>query len=66
MITLRSHIEELLKKEPFLLENIKNGLINISALARKIEPAFVHKSRQKAEPQCNYHEYQTHGNRSAQ
>ena len=38
MITIKSHIEKHLKKEPFLLENIKNGMINISALARKIEP----------------------------
>lgn len=38
MTTIKSHIENHIKKEPFLLENIKNGLINISALARKIEP----------------------------
>ena len=38
MITIKSHIDEILKKEPFVLENIKNGLINISALARQIEP----------------------------
>lgn len=38
MITIKNHIESQIKKEPFLLENIKNGLINISALARKLEP----------------------------
>ncbi|MBM77076.1 MAG: aspartate kinase [Crocinitomicaceae bacterium] len=38
MITIKNHIENQLKKEPFLLENIRNGLINISSLARKIEP----------------------------
>jgi len=38
MITIKSHIEKRLKTQPFMLENIKNGMINISALARKIEP----------------------------
>tara|TARA_B100000401_G_C52795418_1_gene715611 strand:+ start:737 stop:1393 length:657 start_codon:yes stop_codon:yes gene_type:complete len=38
MISIKTHIENELKKEPFLLENINNGLINISSLARKIEP----------------------------
>ena len=50
MITIKSHIEELLKKEPFLLENIKNGLINISALARKIEPDLSKKVGKKLNP----------------
>ena len=38
MKPIKTHIENELRKEPFLIENIKNGLINISSLARKIEP----------------------------
>ena len=44
MITLKSHIEELLKKEPFLLDNIKNGLINISASTKKLNQSCPKKS----------------------
>jgi hypothetical protein len=47
MITIKSHIDEILKKEPFVLENIKNGLINISALARQIEPELSKKVGKK-------------------
>ena len=47
MITIKSHIDEILKKEPFVLENIKNGLINISALARQIEPKLSKKVGKK-------------------
>jgi len=47
MITIKSHINEILKKEPFVLENIKNGLINISALARQIEPELSKKVGKK-------------------
>ena len=47
MITIKTHIETELKKEPFLLENIKNGLINISSLARKIEPDLSKKIGRK-------------------
>ncbi len=47
MITIKNHIDEILKKEPFILENIKNGLINISALAREIEPELSKKVGKK-------------------
>ena len=47
MITIKNHIDEILKKEPFILENIKNGLINISALARQIEPELSNKVGKK-------------------
>ena len=51
MITIKSHIEKHLKKEPFLLENIRNGMINISALARNIEPELSEKIGRKIN--CN-------------
>ena len=38
MKTIKEHITELLKEEPFLLEGINDGIINISALSRKILP----------------------------
>ena len=47
---LNGLIEELLKKEPFLIENIKNGLINISALARQIVPELSRKVGKKLNP----------------
>ena len=47
MITIKSHIENEIRNEPFLLENIKNGMINISALARKIEPKLSRKIGRK-------------------
>ena len=57
MITIKNHIDEILKKEPFILENIKNGLINISALARQIEPEAIQKSWKKAQRKCHYYDY---------
>ena len=47
MLTIKSHIENEIRNEPFLLENIKNGMINISALARKIEPKLSQKIGRK-------------------
>ena len=47
MITLKTHIDQLIHKEPFLVENIQNGLINISALARKLEPKLSKKVGKK-------------------
>ena len=47
MITLKTHIDQLILKEPFLVENIQNGLINISALARKLEPKLSKKVGKK-------------------
>ena len=47
MLTIKSHIENEIRNEPFLLENIKNGMINISALARKIEPKLSRKIGRK-------------------
>ena len=47
MITLKTHIDHLIHKEPFLVENIQNGLINISALARKLEPKLSKKVGKK-------------------
>lgn len=38
MKTIKEHITEILKEEPFLLEGINDGLINTSALSRKILP----------------------------
>ncbi len=38
MKTIKDHLTELLKEEPFLLEGINDGIINISALSRKIMP----------------------------
>ena len=47
MITLKTHIDQLIHKEPFLVENIQNGLINISALARQLEPKLSKKVGKK-------------------
>ena len=47
MITLKTHIDQLIHKEPFLVENIQNGLINISALARQLEPQLSKKVGKK-------------------
>jgi len=47
MITLKTHIDQFIHKEPFLVENIQNGLINISALARKLEPKLSKKVGKK-------------------
>ena len=38
MKTIKNHINDLLLEEPFLLEAINDGLINVSALSRKIAP----------------------------
>ena len=38
MKTIKDHLTEILKEEPFLLEGINDGIINISALSRKILP----------------------------
>ena len=47
MITLKTHIDQLIHKEPFLVENIQNGIINISALARQLEPKLSKKVGKK-------------------
>ena len=38
MKTIKNHINDLLLDEPFLLEAINDGLINVSALSRKLAP----------------------------
>ena len=38
MKTIKEHITTILKDEPFLLEAINNGIINISALSKKMMP----------------------------
>ncbi len=38
MKTIRNHIEELIIDEPFLMESLHEGLINVSALSRKLGP----------------------------
>lgn len=38
MITIPETVENIIKKSPFLAESLSQGIINISALARKIKP----------------------------
>lgn len=38
MITIPDTVENIIKKSPFLAESLSQGIINISALARKIKP----------------------------
>ena len=38
MKTIKNHIEDLIMDEPFLMESLHDGLINVSALSRKIGP----------------------------
>ncbi len=38
MITIPETVENIIKKSPFLVESLSQGIINISALARKIKP----------------------------
>lgn len=38
MITVPETVESIIKKSPFLTESLSQGIINISALARKIKP----------------------------
>ena len=38
MITIPQTVENIIKKSPFLAESLSQGIINISALARKIKP----------------------------
>lgn len=38
MVKIAEIVEELVRRSPFLLESLEEGLINISALARKLQP----------------------------
>lgn len=38
MIKIAEVVEELVRKSPFLIESLNEGLINVSALARKLQP----------------------------
>lgn len=38
MIKIAEVVEELVRRSPFLIESLEEGLINVSALARKLQP----------------------------
>ena len=44
MATIQSAVEEIISNSPFLLENIEDGIINLSSLARKIRPEVMERT----------------------
>ncbi|KKQ02211.1 MAG: hypothetical protein US11_C0001G0170 [Candidatus Roizmanbacteria bacterium GW2011_GWA2_36_23] len=49
MITIPEVVEQIVVRSPFLMENIHDGIINLSALARKIKPEIEKKLYKKVE-----------------
>jgi aspartokinase len=47
MITVSQAVEQVIKKSPFIEEALFEGLINVSALARKIMPDVAHITKKK-------------------
>ena len=45
MATIQSTVEEIISNSPFLLENIEDGIINLSSLARKIRPEVIERTK---------------------
>ncbi|HIO71577.1 MAG TPA: aspartate kinase [Flavobacteriales bacterium] len=45
MATIQSAVEEIISNSPFLLENIEDGIINLSSLARKIRPEVMERTK---------------------
>ena len=43
MITIPQVVEEIIQRQPFLIDMINDGLINHSSLARKIKPEIEEK-----------------------
>ena len=45
MATIQSAVKEIISNSPFLLENIEDGIINLSSLARKIRPEVMERTK---------------------
>ena len=45
MATIQSAVEEIISNSPFLVENIEDGIINLSSLARKIRPEVIERTK---------------------
>ena len=49
MATIQSVVEEIISNSPFLLENIEDGIINLSSLARKIRPEVMERTNREVQ-----------------
>ncbi len=47
-MTIKEAVDEILRSKPYLEEALQDGLINITALARKIQPEVIKKSGKQA------------------